>query len=96
MIDEIQNAEATGEEYISRLDPVTAEPVDFFVNMNAGPSADYAENLTPVEISSYVDSTLLPWSISVFNKISFSSAGSIVISGKYEDGTAFIFDRKVE
>jgi len=96
MIDEIQNAEAAGEEYISRLDPVTAEPVDFFVNMNAASIADYAGNLTPVEISSYVDSTLLPWSISVFNKISFSSAGSIVISGKYEDGTAFVFDRKVE
>lgn len=95
MVAEMQNAQAGSEEYISRYDPITSEPVDFFIDMNTESSTDYAGNLSAIEISSYTDSTLLPWSINVLREISFSTKGSLIVSGDYENGAIFVFDTKL-
>lgn len=89
MVEEIQNVHALNKTYEPKLDPVTNEPLDFFVNMKLFNKETLG--FFPF-IETFEDITILPWSIIPIGKMFVTEKRELCFNGKITESSFFLFD----
>jgi hypothetical protein len=92
MVSQINRNRLNNLDYHYKIDPITNEPVEFFINMKNAEDYDYVIGL-PKEYDLISPTNIVKWTFMLFPIFTRETKGILNINSQNQDGTAFFITR---